>query len=301
MTEETQEIIEKKSFSKFYNKNYKILLFIPILILLLSLGYIYTFSQQHGDIILKDITLTGGTAVQVNSDTNIEELKQALNENFEDVSVRQISDIFTGEQIAFIVETTAPPEEITPFLENYLGFELDENNSSLEFTGSSLSDSFYNQLRFAIILSFVFMAIVVFLIFRKFVPSIAVIFSAFADIIITIAIIDLMGMKVSTAGIVAFLMLIGYSVDTDILLTTRVLKRRESSVNKRISSAFKTGITMTLTSLLVVLIGFYMTSSFSKVFSQIFTILIIGLLIDIMNTWLTNASLLKWYADKKLR
>jgi preprotein translocase subunit SecF len=106
-------------------------------------------------------------------------------------------------------------------------------------------------------------------------------------------------MHLSTAGIVAFLMLIGYSVDTDILLTTRVFKRHEGSVNSRIFSSFKTGMTMTLTSLLVVSIGYFMTSGFSKVFNQIFTILIIGLLFDIINTWLFNAGIIKWYMERK--
>ena len=143
------------------------------------------------------------------------------------------------------------------------------------------------------------MAIVVFLIFRTLIPSTAVVFSAFADIVMTLTLINLMGIRISTAGIVAFLMLIGYSVDTDILLTTRVLKRRDMSVNNRIFGAFKTGITMTLTSLVVVLVGYFLTSSISGIFNQIFTILIIGLGFDIMNTWLVNASLLKWYTTKK--
>ena len=289
----------KKSFEKFWNKYYKIFFFIPLLLLVLSLGYLYVFAQQNGDLIRKDITLTGGTTIQVNSQTDISALQKALEEKFEDVSIREISDIISGKQIAFIVETTASPEEITPVLEEYLGFKLTDKNSGVEFTGSSLSDSFYNQLKFSIVLSFVFMAIVVFLAFRTFVPSAAVIFSAFADIVMTVAVVDLLGMTVSTAGIVAFLMLIGYSVDTDILLTTRMLKRKEDAVNTRIFGAFKTGMMMTLTALAVVSIGYFLTSSFSEVFSQIFSILIIGLLFDIMNTWMTNSSLLKWYVERK--
>lgn len=286
------------NFSKNYDKNYKILLVIPIILLIIALFYLGTFQAQHGDIILKDITLSGGTSVQVNTDQNIEELRSQLEDNFEEINVRSISNVFTGEQIAIVVETTAELDEIRDFLEDYFGFELTSENSSIEFTGSTLSDSFYNQLRLAILFSFIFMAVIVFIIFRSFVPSIAVVFSAFADIVLTLSVVNLLGMRVSTAGIVAFLMLIGYSVDTDILLTTRTIKRREGTINSRILSSFKTGITMTLTSLLVVLIGLFLTSSFSKVFSQIFTILTIGLLFDIINTWFFNAGILKWYAEK---
>lgn len=294
MKTETKEKLEKN-----YDKYYKIILLIPVILLILSFVYLYSFSQKNGDIIYKDITLTGGTSVEVNSNIDIAALNTALAERFEEASVRQVSDILTGEQIAFIVETTADVDEVKPFLEGYLGFELTDENSSIEFTGSSLSDSFYNQLRLAILFSFLFMAIVVFIIFRTLIPSVAVIFAAFSDIVFTIVIIDLFGVKLSTAGIIAILMLIGYSVDTDILLTTRVIKRKAGKVNSRIFGAFKTGITMTLTSLVVVLIGYFITASFSKVFSQIFEVLIIGLLFDILNTWTFNAGIIKWYAEKK--
>ena len=143
------------------------------------------------------------------------------------------------------------------------------------------------------------MGIVVFIIFRTFIPSTAVIISAFADILMTLVVVDLLEIKMATAGIVAFLMLIGYSVDTDILLTSRVLKRREGSVNERIINSMKTGMTMTLTSLFAFIVALFIVKSFSNVLTQIFTILSIGLAFDLLNTWITNVSILKWYAEQK--
>ena len=297
---------EKKEFKEHlknadatYNKYYLILLVIPVILLALTLVYLTYFSYQNGDIIKKDITLTGGTSIQVHTNTDIIKLRSALENKFEDVSVREVSDIITGEQVAFIVETASSPEEVKPFLENYLSIKLNNDNSSVEFTGSALSGSFYNQLRVAILIAFILMALAVFLIFRTFAPSVAVVFAAFSDIVMTIAVIDLLGIKMSTAGIVAILMLIGYSVDTDILLTTRVVKRHEGSVNSRIWSSFKTGITMTLSALSIVIIGLIFTSSFSSIFNQIFTVLAIGLFFDIINTWAFNASFIKWYVERR--
>lgn len=339
--------MNKEKFSKKYDKYYKTILIIPAIILLSSLIYLSIFFVETGDLIRKDITLSGGTSIQVNSDIDILKLKQELNQNFEDISIRKISNLVTGEQIAFVIETSASIEEIKPFLENYLGFKLDTENSSIEFTGSSLSESFYKELILAVIFAFTFMGMIVFLIFGKnnkvkiilvilslitpflfffvkiismnlafflsigilalstffyikfSIPSFAVVLSAFADIVMTLASVNLIGLKLSTAGIVAFLMLIGYSVDTDILLTTRILKRYKDAVNTRIFDAFKTGITMTLTSLLVVIAGYLLTSSFSNIFGQIFLILTIGLSFDILNTWCSNGSLLKWYVEKR--
>jgi len=257
------------------------------------------FYSNNQDFIHKDISLTGGTSVTIFEKTNSEELEQALSEKLEEVNTREIYDLITREQKAVIIETKTEGEQTKQILEDYLGYELNSENSSFEFTGSSLSESFYKQLLIAILIAFFFMAIVVFIIFRTFVPSTTVILSAFADILMTLTLVNILGMKMSSAGIIALLMLIGYSVDTNILLTTRLLKRHEGSINQRIFGAFKTGITMTLTSLLAIVIALIVVKSFSPVLTQIFTILSIGLCFDILNTWVTNASILKWYMGKK--
>jgi len=135
--------------------------------------------------------------------------------------------------------------------------------------------------------------------FINSIPSLAVILSAFSDIIITLAIVNIVGMKLSTAGIAAFLMLIGYSVDTDILLSTKVLKTREGSILNRIFIAMKTGLTMSVTTMAAITVALIFAQS--EVLKQIMTILLIGLLIDLINTWIQNAGILRWYMEKKTK
>ena len=83
-----------------------------------------------------------------------------------------------------------------------------------------------SQVYFALAFAFLFMSITVFIIFRNLVPSLAVIAAALCDIIIAVGGMSLFGIPLSVATVGALLMLIGYSVDTDILLTTRVLKAK---------------------------------------------------------------------------
>ena len=290
--------MNKQKISQFHDKNYKKLLLIPFILLILSLSYLGYFYSQNGDFFSKDISLTGGTTVTLYGDFSQAQITADLSEELNDLNTRIIYDLITNEQKALILETKTEGDETKQVLEDYLGYELNSDNSSFEFTGSSLSESFYKQLLVAILIAFIFMALVVFVIFRTIVPSGAVIISAFADIIMTLAVVDLLGIKLSSAGIVAFLMLIGYSVDTDILLTTRILKR-SGEINSKIFGAFKTGILMTLTSFFAILIALLIIQSFSLILTQIFTILVIGLGFDILNTWITNVSILKWYVEKK--
>ncbi len=284
----------------WYDKNYKLILVIPAILLVISIAYLGIFISKNGDIIRKDVSLTGGTTITVfDENTDIENLKTSLQGEFNDIGIREISDFRTGRQSGFFLETRADVEEIRSALEDYLGYELNQENSSIEFSGAALSQGFYNQLKIAIIIAFLFMALVVFIVFRKLIPSFAVVLSAFADITMSLAIVNFLGMELSTAGIIAFLMLIGYSVDTDILLTSRLLRSHEGTVNERMFDAFKTGMTMTLTSIAAVAVSLFIIYNFSETLKQIFSILLIGLVFDIINTWFTNASILKWYVESR--
>jgi preprotein translocase subunit SecF len=299
MEEEREKIKFSNKIARFHDKHYKLLLLIPVIILVFSFAYMFVFYSNTGDFMNRDISLTGGTSVTIYEKLDLDDLEIELSKDLESVNTREIYDLVTREQKAVIIETKSDGEETRQVLEDFLGYNLTEENSSFEFTGSSLSESFFKQLLIAILLAFIFMAIVVFIIFRTFVPSAAIILAAFADIFMTLTVFNIFGFKMSSAGIVAFLMLIGYSVDTDILLTTRILKRHEESLNKKIFGAFKTGITMTLTSLLAITFALVIVRSFSLVLTQIFTILVIGLSFDILNTWITNVSILKWYEKRK--
>lgn len=335
------------NFSKWYDKNYKKALILPVAVLAISIIYLLIFYAQTGDIINKDVTLTGGTSISISTDIPASSFRDEISETFQDFDIRSISDN-AGNQIEVVITVKeARTEDLRSVLESYLEYELTpENGVSIETTSASLSEDFYKQLIVAILLAFFWMAAVVFLIFgkgkkiktivillnilfgffmgnlflslppaisgiifaafaiffistyiRNSVPAFAVMLSAFADIVMTLALVDFIGMKISTAGIVAFLMIIGYSVDTDILLTTRILRKKES-VNSALFSAFKTGTTMTLTSIIAITAALIIVFPFASVLNQIFIILLIGLGFDLFNTWLTNASIIKWYVEK---
>jgi preprotein translocase subunit SecF len=293
--------MEEQNHKNWHDKHYKKLLLIPLVLLIFSIFYLGFFYSQHNDLFLKDISLSGGTSVTINGKLEISPLKEALIKEFGEVNTREVSDLITGEQLATIIETTANSEDIKAFLEEYLGYELNEENSSFEFSESSFTKDLYRQLIIALFLAFLLMTIVVFILFRNFVPSLTIVSCVLMDMIMTIAVVNVIGIKISTGGIIALLMLIGYSVDTDILLTNRILKRNEGIINKRIFGAFRTGITMTFTSLFSVLASLFVVKSFSPVLTQIFLIISIGLFFDLINTWITNVSILKWHILNKER
>lgn len=180
------------------------------------------------------------------------------------------------------------------------------SNVQIQQVGPVYGQELQAQAIKALIISFIGMAIVVFLIYRTFIPSFAVILSAFSDIAIAAAFMRVAGIELSLGTLAALLMLIGYSVDSDILLTNRVIKRR-GLVAEKVSQAMHTGITMTTTTLvalasmyIVSTFGYLIIPSFAQItlLSQISIVLIAGLFADMMNTWLLNTGILRWYVMK---
>ena len=146
-----------------------------------------------------------------------------------DISIREVT--VGGRTTSLILEAAdVTIEELESSLPE-LGVPLEEGNYNVESMGSALGDRFFAQTIKALIFAFIAMALVVFITFRSWVASSFVVLAAFSDIISTLAVINLLGIKMSTAGLAALLMLIGYSVDTDILMTTKVKKISDNEVN----------------------------------------------------------------------
>ena len=165
-----------------------------------------------------------------------------------------------------------------------------------------LGKTFWENAVFVMLIAFIAIVIVVFALFRKIIPSLAVIAAGIFDILSGLAGMAIFGIPLSLTTIPALMMLIGYSIATDILLTTRVLTRREDTAALRSWSSFITGMTLTLTAiaaLAVMLAGSYIMQI--SVIFEISSVILFGQLGDIIATWLFNAPLLLWYAERQER
>jgi len=287
---------------KLYEKNFKLLRLIPLLILLLSLGVLGYSKVTTGEFVSKDISLKGGLIITIETTEffDIHELETALREALsEPVFVKRLKIAGSAEQFgySFEVEKTTNYEEVLDAIRTYTGLELPDGSYTVEETSASLGGAFWTSTIKALLVAFLFMAIVVFYYFRNFVPSSAIVLAAAADLIGTLAIMDLLGIRLSTAGVAALLMLVGYSVDSDILLSTKVLKRTEGSFMERVYSAIKTGLTMESTTLAALAVIYVVSPS--SVLKQIAFVLLLGLCLDVINTWFMNVGILDFYMKYK--
>jgi len=191
----------------------------------------------------------------------------------------------------------------------YKGFVMSVLSSDVSFTSYSYNEVtptlgafFLGQMEYVIVAAFVLVAIIVFIIFRTPIPSLAVIFGAGNDIIVALGMMGLFGIPLGVASIGGLLMLIGYAIDTDMLAAIRIIKRGEGTPQERAFSTMKTGLTMTFAA--IISFGILLAVSyvaFIPTYFEIASVVLFGLLADIFTTWLGNTPLVLWYKHRKDR
>ncbi|HOS82803.1 MAG TPA: protein translocase subunit SecF [Methanolinea sp.] len=263
---------------------------VPAVILLLSLALLGFNMASFGMPVRPGIDFSGGTAVTLFTPDSAEQIRASFSA-YPLLSVGE--GVNNGKYLKFGPMDDASLQALaTDIGGRYPDAKIDQ-------IGASFGETLQQQALIALIISFVGMTIVVFIAFRSFVPAGAVVLSAFADIAMTAAGMSLVGIELSLATVAGLLMLIGYSVDSDILLTMRVLKR-QGKLEEKLAGAFRTGIIMTTTTIVAVA-AMWVVALVGQitVVWEIATVLLIGLFVDMMNTWLTNAGIIKWYVQKR--
>jgi preprotein translocase subunit SecF len=261
---------------------------IPLVLFIISLIVLAFTIAATGMPVTPGIDFSGGTAVTIITSDSREQLQTT----FAGYPLSEISDMNNGKFLKFSSMDDARYQSLSLLIsQKYPDAKIDQ-------IGESFGKSLQSQAALALLFSFIGMAVVIFLTFRTFVPSVAVVFSALADMVMTAAVMNIIGIPLSLGTTAALLMLIGYSVDSDILLTNRVLKR-QGKLNDKLMGAFHTGMIMTSTTLAAVA-ALFAVSWFGSVqiLMEISAVLLIGLVADILNTWLTNVGILKWYVQK---
>jgi len=275
---------------KLLQSSYKPIIIIPLIVTILSLVLVAVNGLPGS------IDLDGGTTTVLNLEKPVSqsELENIISTGMGNPVVDVVS--ITGTQAQVEISGNVDVTKLSDVLEGTATIE------SYRSVGALLSQEALTQVYYALAFAFLFMSITVFIIFRSMVPSLAVIIAAASDIIIAIGGMSLLGIPLSMASVGGLLMLIGYSVDTDILLTTRVLKDKKGTVTERAMKAMGTGLTMTIAAIGAMVALYLVVALFipaASTLADIAAVLIIGLVADIMTTWVMNLGILRWYMEAR--
>ena len=283
--------VPEVDYTQYSNRQ---LVVVPLAVLAVALLVILGWYVMTGAPANLGLEFTGGTELRVDVDgenprEQIETAFSAEPESIQQVAAdgAYIVSFGEGEVSSTQLETEAAEA----------GFEI--------LTIDQVSPSFGGDTQImalgGVAVAFLGMSLLVFAMFRTFVPSIAVVASAFSDIMIPLAMMNLLGINLTLGTVAALLMLIGYSVDSDILLNNSIL-RRTGDFYESTHRAMRTGVTMTLTSMAAMAVMTVLAYIFGiQIMTAIGLILVVGLAADLMNTYLLNVTLLRWYVHEGVK
>ncbi len=174
---------------------------------------------------------------------------------------------------------------------------VDYDSISVQIVSPVLSQSFISSILVISVWAAILSSILVFLFFRTIVPSIAVLMGALCDVIIAMGAMGLFGIPLTLASFAALLMLVGFSLDTDILLTTRMIKRKGEPHDTAFET-MKTGLTMSAAAV-VSFGGLFILSTLTHIptYFEISAVALAGLVGDMFATWGINAVIILSYVE----
>jgi preprotein translocase subunit SecF len=284
--------VERAPYEEYTDRQLAV---IPLAVLGISLAIIAGAYLMTGTPVALGFEFTGGTEIQFTAeDTSTAEIEETLS-GFDIESVRSVG--VDGNTYSLQTQLTGEEAEA---IEDELNAAYGSGDGTVvdrfEQRSAAFGSDTQGQALIGILVAFTGMSILVALMFRTFVPSIAVVLSAFSDIVVPLALMNVFGIELTLGAVAALLMIIGYSVDSDILLNNHILRRR-GGFYENAYDAMRTGISMTLTSIGAMITMVVVATLFSvPLLGEIGLILVFGLVADIMNTYLLNMSLLRWYA-----
>ncbi|WP_226480802.1 protein translocase subunit SecF [Natrinema amylolyticum] len=272
---------------------------VPLAVLAVALLVLVGSFLVLGSPVPMGMDFAGGTELTVQTSTPQDDIGAAF--DAEPETVRQVGG--TGTDNQYIVQfsdsdSATLREQAESNLEPAGNGDIVQSVSS---TAASFGQESQRTAMLGLVVAFVGMSAIAFILFRTFVPSIAIVISAFSDLVIPLAFMRLAGISLSLGTVAGLLMLIGYSVDSDILLNNHVL-RRSGDFYESTHRAMRTGVTMTVTSMAAMLVmGVAAFVLGIDLLASIGIILFVGLAADLMNTYMLNLSLLRWYKFEGVR
>lgn len=172
---------------------------------------------------------------------------------------------------------------------------------SVQTVSPALTTHFIEVATNVVIIAVLLSLILVFIFFRTVAPSLAVLLGALSDVTIALGAMGLLGVPLTLASFAALLMLLGFSLDTDILLTTRLLKRK-GDPRENAFDAMKTGMTMSIMAMIAFLALFILaTLTHIPTYYEISAVALAGLVGDIFATWGINGVIILYYVEHRRR
>ncbi len=230
------------------NLSHKHLIMIPLVIAAVfgsTIGYHW---HASGSPVPLSMDFAGGSFVRIQNiqkptSEEIENFRAGFQENFSGTKP-EIKTIENGMEIETSQDLLQEGENQTAEaqIRNLLSQIGEENPQiSIKTMGSIITDLYKNQARNAVIAAIIAMAIILFISLRS-TPVVGGILSVIGlDFLGILGGMAIFNVPLSLASMAGILLIFGYAVNTNILLSTNILKRKGGTARERAGKAMSTG------------------------------------------------------------
>jgi len=282
------------------NLSPKQMIIIPLIIGAVFGSFVIYHSIQHDSFVPLGMEFSGGTQIEINEIENMPtdpqeraRIEKAIAKEFGtkvEIAVRE-----NIVRINTTIDNLDRAQEIENFLRDTEGITGKYNTP--QFVGSQLTSLYREQAELAGIFAAIAISIIVFIAFRNLNTVGGILAVLGLDLVGIFGAMAILNIPLTLASMGGILLIIGYGIDDNVLLYSRVLKQVGGDVTEKAIGAMKTGLTMAITSGSALLALYIVTET--PALQQIASIIIIGIILDALNTWFFNTGNILRNAKKK--
>lgn len=271
------------------------LLILPLALLFVSLLVIIGWTVVTGYPVDRGMVFTGGSEVRIGVDDTVDDPRAEIESIYGDNAESITSVAGSNDYIVQFPEGELTTDEIENPIQETDGLQVEQ----LSQISPSLGSEAQTTALYGLLAAFALMSIFVTLVFRNAIPALIVMVSVVVNLSVTISAMNILGISLTMGTVGALLMLIGYSVDSDILLNKRVLKQDKVDFVPKVHDAMRTGITMNVTSMSAMVVMFILATLFRiDLLADMGIVLAVGLFSDLIVTYLLNVTILRIYTQE---
>ncbi|KXA89504.1 hypothetical protein AKJ57_05235 [candidate division MSBL1 archaeon SCGC-AAA259A05] len=242
---------------------------------------------------------SGGTYIEISNIKNIPSSTSDVEHYLEDTFGGEVKVYQTGDNQLEIETSLVLEEEDQNELQTGLNneFGISGDYSIPRQMESGITSLYRHQAQLAVIAAAIIMGVILFLAFRGLTIALSILSIIGLDALGIFGCMTLLEIPLSLTSMAGILLIFGYAVNTNVLLSTRVLKRFGGTVRERAADAMRTGVAMSATSATALIaLNIVATPSALK---QLSAVIVIGILVDMMNTWFLNSGIIMRHAKGK--
>ncbi|BFI73707.1 protein-export membrane protein SecF [Nanoarchaeota archaeon] len=279
----------------FIEKNYKKFIILTIILFVIFVGAILFNYLKNGYILNKSIDISGGYVTMINNNYHItnQEITTILHQmNITDYILYDTPNIIYIESGQSINES----QLIYLFNADY-HISLTPSDISIQQYSSIVGNLIFNQFAEFVVIVMILVGIIIFIAFRVSNVTLNIMSTIAFDVLGLLAILSSIKYPIGANGFIAMLMILGFAIDNNVVLSTNMVKEKEKPFVERVKMSFRVGMLMEIIALYALIILYLLVPDPSvKDFS---TVLSIAIALDLLYYLIGNIPIYKYFTLRK--